>query len=144
MNTGVPSREPAKSNEVPGGPISPPLNPMTRGVPLRIARRRLQGQTGTLGETHERDALGRDALLPQLRDQIGDGPQRRGEIRLVPFRWFEKGVRVPGIPGRLRRDDRDAGRRNLPGKCHDVLGAAAATVNGDEGACHCLERRSAP
>ena len=69
MNTGVLSREPAKSNEVPGGPINP-AEPDHAGIPPRIACRGLQGQTGSLGEPEQRDALGRDTVLPRLRDQV--------------------------------------------------------------------------
>ena len=43
----------------------------------------------------------------------------------------------------MRSEDRDVGRRDLLGKCDDVLGAGAATVNGNEGTCRRLERRSA-
>jgi hypothetical protein len=81
-------------------------------------------------------------LLPQLRDQVGDDPQRGREMRLVPFHWLEKAIGVPGIPGGLRRQDRDVGRRDVPGKCDDVLGAAAAPMKGDQGACRRLERCS--
>ena len=82
-------------------------------------------------------------MLSQLRDQIGDDPQCGGQIGFVSFRWFEKAVGVPGIPGGLGSENRDVRRRNLPGKCDDVLGASAATVNGNEGASRCLERRAA-
>ena len=80
------------AGEVERGPRwtdQPAAEPDDPGVSLRIARRRLQGQTGSLGETQQRDTLGRNAVLPNCAIRsatIRNAEERYGSFRSVGSR----------------------------------------------------------
>ena len=141
MNTGVLSREPAKSNEVPGGPINLPLNPITPAY--RRGLRAAASKARQAPWENPSSAMRSDGIPSSpCAIRSGHDSQRGREVRFVPFRWFEKAVGVPGIPCSLRSEI-VVRRRDLLGKCDDVPQRGAATVNGNEGTCRRLERRSA-
>ena len=110
--------------------------------PAGMARHELAGETGSLRESEPEDPLvgnpgGRDRAAHAL--ELGE---RRGEPRLVGCERGEKALRIPGVLGRLRREEGDARSRQRSRKAEDVLRRGAAAMHEHDGDVRFRERRA--
>src|SRR5690625_307519 len=100
-------------------------------VALRVARRVLTDQTGTLREAEKYGSLGGDAGSLNFSEYLADAFKCRVEPRLVVLERRQERVGVPGVVGRFGRHECDAIDGQHFSEAEDAAGAVAAAVDHD-------------
>src|SRR5262245_3650932 len=108
-----------------------------------MARDVLERETAALREPDERDALGGNTLLVEIRDERRQGAKRGGEKRFVLINGCQKRVGIPGPAGRLGRHVRHVWQVERLGDGEDALGRRAASVDQDRDKRRLSRRRAA-